>query len=423
MATCRPDARSRAISSALPPGRNLRDDALDSDGACDGFRDLSSIAREQHQFATHRLEARDRRRRSLPERIGDTDQPPEDTVDGDQNRRATLSGEFAGSLGERRGCDAGVFEPACASREHGTAIDRGGDSAAGDRRKARSGRDGEAQPAGFRDDRFRERMPRARFGSGGEPQQLAFGRARHDSLIGDRGPARRERAGLVEDDGVDPSRGLERRAAFDESTQLRSPPRRNENRRRSGEPHRARAGDDQDGDGIDEGQRETSLRRSERHPRRERAECDQQDDRNEDGADPVGKALHGSLRSLGFFDHADDLLEHGVGADPRDPHPECAGPVDRASEHLVIEPLGHGTTFPVSMASFTFEPPSTTTPSRGTVSPSRTESRSRDLDLVEFALPLDAVGNDARPTHLQAREFPERAGRTRARAGLEHFAE
>ena len=52
------------------------------------------------------------------------------------------------------------------------------------------------------------------------------------------------------------------------------------------------------------------------------------DDRDEDGGDAVGEALHGGLAGLCVGDQAGDLGERGVGADPGGPHDEAAAGVD-----------------------------------------------------------------------------------------------
>ena len=64
-----------------------------------------------------------------------------------------------------------------------------------------------------------------------------------------RHPPLRERAGLVEHDRVDAARGLEDLRPLDEQPELRAAPGADEQRGRRREPERARAGDDQHGDG------------------------------------------------------------------------------------------------------------------------------------------------------------------------------
>ena len=51
-------------------------------------------------------------------------------------------------------------------------------------------------------------------------------------------------------------------------------------------------------------------------PAGERGDGDGEHDGHEDGGDPVGQALHGCGAALGLVDHADDLGQRGVGADP-----------------------------------------------------------------------------------------------------------
>ena len=67
-----------------------------------------------------------------------------------------------------------------------------------------------------------------------------------------------ERAGLVEDGGVDLGQALQRIAGFDQDAALEQAPRRHDLHRRHGQAERAGTGDDQKRDGIGQRQRQRS---------------------------------------------------------------------------------------------------------------------------------------------------------------------
>ena len=87
-------------------------------------------------------------------------------------------------------------------------------------------------------------------------------------------------------------------------------------------------------------------------------------------------ALDRGLRALGPPDELDDPGQRRVTADPRRAHDEGAGDVARRADDRVAGPDRTGTGSPVSIEVSTSEPPSTTVPSTGTVSPGRTRRRS-----------------------------------------------
>ena len=76
----------------------------------------------------------------------------------------------------------------------------------------------------------------------------SLGRSRHGLQDRDRRRAAGDRAGLVEDDRGDPLRMLERRAVADQDARLGALAGADHDRRRRGQAHGARAGDDQHGD-------------------------------------------------------------------------------------------------------------------------------------------------------------------------------
>ena len=113
---------------------------------------------------------------------------------------------------------------------------------------------------------------------------------------------------------VDAARLLEHLRALDEDAELRAAAGADHQRGRRREAERARAGDDQHGDGGGERRRDASP--VSEQPAGERRERDDDDDGHEDGRDPVGEPLDRRLARLRLGDEARDLGERGVGADP-----------------------------------------------------------------------------------------------------------
>ena len=160
-------------------------------------------------------------------------------------------------------------------------------------------------------------------------------RRRHDPP--DRRAAGRQRPGLVEHDRVDPLGDLEGLAAADEDPCLGTTTGADHDRGRRGEPHRARAGDDEDRDERGQRQRETRFRAGD-EPDDEGGRRHDQDDRHEDLGDPVGEALDRRLRTLGTLDEVDDARQRGVAPDAGRAHDERAGRVLGRPDDLVARP-------------------------------------------------------------------------------------
>jgi hypothetical protein len=118
-------------------------------------------------------------------------------------------------------------------------------------------------------DRARDRVLARILGCACEPQQLVARDALAGDCIGEPHPALRHRARLVEDDGREPARSLEHLGPLDEDAELGSAARAHHEGGRRRQAKRARAGDDQHGDGGGErvlqvaGQREPTEQRRE----------------------------------------------------------------------------------------------------------------------------------------------------------------
>ena len=110
-------------------------------------------------------------------------------------------------------------------------------------------------------DRVGERVLRAALGGGDEGEDLVLGgRAVGADDVGDAGLALGERAGLVEDHGLDRAEPLERLGVAEQHAVLGALSGADHDRGGRGETERARAGDDQDGDRVEQRQVERGLR-------------------------------------------------------------------------------------------------------------------------------------------------------------------
>ena len=141
------------------------------------------------------------------------------------------------------------------------------------------------------DDGLAERVLRSSFGGRDEGQQFVLARSTLGADdIGDPRLALGEGAGLVEHDDADLLESLERLGVPEEHAVLGALPGTDHDRGRRREAERARAGDDQDGDRVDQGQVERRLR-AEQVPDGECERGGGKDDRHEDAGDGIGQAL------------------------------------------------------------------------------------------------------------------------------------
>ena len=161
-----------------------------------------------------------------------------------------------------------------------------------------------------------DRVRRRALQPAGDGEHLVDVFTRRGDDVHDRHLAGGHRAGLVEQDGVDPARRLQHLRTLDEDAQLRPASGADQERRRRGQPEGARARDDQDGGRGGEGRRGVGA---DPEPETEGAGGEDEDDRDEDARDPVGEPLDGGLAGLRLLDQGRDLREPGLGADPGRP--------------------------------------------------------------------------------------------------------
>ncbi len=142
---------------------------------------------------------------------------------------------------------------------------------------------------------------------------------------GERHLALGDGAGLVEDDRVHAAGGFEDLGPLDQDPELGAAAGADEKSGRGCQPERARASDDQDGNGRRQGERESGAAAV---PVAERRHGDRDHDRDEDPRDAVGKPLDGRFPGLGLGHEPCDLSERGVGADAAGLDDEPAADVD-----------------------------------------------------------------------------------------------
>ena len=199
-------------------------------------------------------------------------------------------------------------------------------------------RDREAALARRLHDGRRERVLRAELRAGEEPQHLVLPDPGAREVVGDPRAPDGQRAGLVERHDVDGLRRLECVCALHEDAARRAAARAHDDRGRRREPERARAGDDEHRD--ERRQRVAERRvRPERQPGQRARERDDEHDRHEHRRDAVDEPLDGGLRALRLLDHAHDLREERVGADPRHTEPEGAAAIQRPARDVVAGAL------------------------------------------------------------------------------------
>ena len=134
-----------------------------------------------------------------------------------------------------------------------------------------------------------------------------------------------DRAGLVEQHGVDGAGALEHLGSLDQDAELGAPAGADHQGGRRGQSERAGAGDDQYGDGGRERRGEAPAGPD---PEAEGGRRQRDHDRDEDSRDPVGQPLGLGLAVLGVLDQPGHLGELGVRADPGDLYDETPADVD-----------------------------------------------------------------------------------------------
>ncbi len=220
------------------------------------------------------------------------------------------------------------------------AVDGRQETAAGDRLEGIGARRLQATlPRGV-DDCLRQRMLAVVLRTGDQAQHLTLVGAVAERDLDDLRLAARQRAGLVEHDGVQ-RRGLlqgDRVPEQDAALGAQSAADHDRGRRRQAE--RVRAGDDHDGDR--EQQRVLHVAAHGEVPDHESKRAAEQGDEDQPERGLVGEPLARRLGVLGLLDELDDLRERSVRADGGRPRALRPVPVDGGADQLVAARLLHG---------------------------------------------------------------------------------
>ena len=248
------------------------------------------------------------------DRVGDHEHAPYLAVPAGEHRGLPGGLGLGGPGGQRRwdGLCPFSLDPVRPACHHSVTIRDAGNAEPSAAGEPVDGRQAATEPLGGPGgDRCADRVPRGVFHRAGQAQDLGRVFAGRGGHVHQAHPPGRDRAGLVQHDGVDGAGGLQHLGPFDQDAELGTAASTYQQRGRRREPHRARAGDDQHRD-----------RRGERGPHAlpggqppdQRDDGDADDDRDEHGRDPVGQPLHRRLAGLRVRDEPGDLRELGAGA-------------------------------------------------------------------------------------------------------------
>ena len=149
----------------------------------------------------------------------------------------------------------------------------------------------------------------------------------------------RQRAGLVKDHERKVSGLFQTLAALDEQPIFGSLARAHHDGGRRGQPHRARAGDDQHRHGADQSHRGCMIENQ--HMGEKRGQGNTDYNRHKDGSHAVRQALNRGFRPLRCFHNADDLGQRRILTDTRRPVAERSVAVDRPAGDLILRTLLH----------------------------------------------------------------------------------
>ena len=148
------------------------------------------------------------------------------------------------------------------------------------------------------------------------------------------GFADRQRAGLIKRHHSRRAGRFQRDRIADQDAVLRTDSGADHDRCRRREAERARAGDHQHRDGVQDCRRPALSGDQPAHHGQHR---DHQHHRNEHSADLVNQTLDRRLGALRLRHHAHDPAQHRFGADGRHAHQQQPVAVDRAADHMVLD--------------------------------------------------------------------------------------
>ena len=224
--------------------------------------------------------------------IGHAQEAGESAVDGQVHHGLPVAAQFLGTRGERRRVGRLGAQQAQVAERHAPALGEPGHALPGHRLEALDARGRHPALGGAREHGGGERVLAPLLEPGGEREHLVFREAGGRHHRDEARLALGERAGLVDDDGVDLLHDLERLGALDQDACLGAAAGGHHDGDRRGEAERTGTGDDQHGDGVHQGIGQARLGAPEA-PRERRHHRHRHHRRHEPRGDDVGEALDG----------------------------------------------------------------------------------------------------------------------------------
>src|SRR5215216_6044485 len=283
--------------------------------------------------------------RLLPHRVGHGEEAGGPSAYGRKHGSLAFPRELLGPWDQAVFRDAGLAEEPARPDEDLLAFDTGPNATAsyGLERLGLAERD--APSLGTPHDRLAQRMLAPALGRGHDLEELVLRKAVSCAHVGQLWLTLGEGACLIQDDGCEIVGALECLPALDQYPRLGPLSCTYHDRGRGREAHRARAGDDEDRDHVQKGEREGRCG-AERQPEGEVRHGNAYDGRDEYAADPVREALYGRLGPLRLLDQPHDPAQGGILADLRSLKAKTAAGIHRRADDLVPLSLGDGHRLP-----------------------------------------------------------------------------
>ncbi|EXI73898.1 MAG: hypothetical protein AW07_02035 [Candidatus Accumulibacter sp. SK-11] len=352
--------------------------------------------------------------------VGDCQQCDETAVEGDEDRRPALVSERRRLRQAGGTVDAGLREQRRVADQHRMVLADGTHTAPGYRLElaAFCRRDHLCRAPGS--DRPAQEVLGASLRSRNDCQQPAPVDGGGREEIGEHRSAFGDRAGLVEDDRVQPGSAFQCLAVSDVDAAPRCLAGTDHDCRRRRQPECTWTGDEQDRDGVCQSRR---RRTAGEQPAAEGQPGDAADGRNEAFRDAVGEPLHRQLAALCMVDQADDSRQHGVGTDRSGAQREAAVAVDAAGVHTIAAALADRQRLAAEQR-FVHLRTAGLDDAVGRNALAGTHAQQvADDDLVDRHLLLAAVAQEHRSRHLQLAQLADRLARLPLGALLEEAAE
>ena len=206
--------------------------------------------------------------------------------------------------------------------------------------KALHGGQGQAFVAGRPHDGIGQRVLAALVQAGGKPQQTVGIETRQGQGAVEHRLAFGQRAGFVDDQGVDLAKVFDGRRIAEQHALGGTAPCCHHDRHGCGQPQRAGAGDDEHGHRVDQPVAPAG-RGAKKSPGHQRQQGDGHHRPHKIARHRVGHALHRRFGALGLHHHLHDLRQHGTGAHPLGLHGERTAGVEGGTDQFVAAALGH----------------------------------------------------------------------------------